>query len=452
MDPLLALGWGYAILMGVGLAVAGTVEDWSTAAWDEALRACGFAPWRSAPGWRPRRRVQRGWLQLDLKMTRSRHTTITADGLTRRMGLRADALLGRLARPGWGADAIVGDEAFDRFMVVDAEQLVALAFLGAVERADLLVLAGSTSTNADGMTLASGRLRMRVRHDRDFTHNLQRIVRLCESLREPKPGALEERLVTRVAGDPAPRVRLAALTVLMEERPRHPATPRALRVALTDVDEEVRLIAALALRSEGREVLQALARDPHVRDGCSARALAALPGQLEVGGLEVILAQALRAGRERTIVACLEALASQEVVAPIRRILAGEHPARAAAAAAALGLARGPEAERELQAALLHAVRPVRRAAARSLGRMGSAASVPALRDAQRTAAGANEADLARDARQAVAAIQARLQGVEHGRLALAPAAGEVSLTDDAGGRLALPRDRAATMGPAEPD
>jgi HEAT repeat protein len=452
MDPLLALGWGFSILVGVGVVVVGTVEEWSTAAWDEALRACAFAPSRSAPGWRPRRRVQRGWLHLELRMTGRRHTTITAEGLTRRLGLRADVLFGRLARPGWGTDAVVGDEAFDRFMVVDAEPLVALAFLGAVERADLLVLAGSTSTNADGMTLASGRLRMRVRHDRDFADNVQRIVRLCESLRDPAPGALEERLVARVAGDPAPRVRLAALTVLMEERPRHPATPRALRVALGDADEEVRLTAALALRSEGREVLHALARDPYARDACSARALSTLRAQIQAAELETILGQALGAGRERTVVASLESLASQQALEPIRRILGRAGPVRAAAAAAALALARGPEAERELQAALLHPARPVRQAAARSLGRMGSAASVPALRDAQRAAAGANEADLARDARQAVAAIQARLQGVEHGRLALASDSGEVSLADDAGGRLALPRDHAATMGPPKPD
>jgi hypothetical protein len=75
-------------------------------------------------------------------------------------------------------------------------------------------------------------------------------------------------------------------------------------------------------------------------------------------------------------------------------------------------------------------------AAARALGRAGTVASVPPLREAMQ-----RRGELRSAARQAIAGIQARLTGAAPGQLSLARGdAGALSLADGAGepGRLSL--------------
>lgn len=91
----------------------------------------------------------------------------------------------------------------------------------------------------------------------------------------------------------------------------------------------------------------------------------------------------------------------------------------------------------------------VRVAAAESLGRVGSAESVPTLRDA---ASRSDAGGMRRAVRQAVAGIHARLSGAEPGQLSLAVGgAGELSLAGDEPGSVSLVGDDRA-LGSDSPD
>ena len=74
---------------------------------------------------------------------------------------------------------------------------------------------------------------------------------------------------------------------------------------------------------------------------------------------------------------------------------------------------------------------------ARALGRCGTTAHVPALRDVEEAEKG--RGPLAAACRAAIAAIQERSRGAMPGQLSLASDGGEVSLADDTRGRLELP-------------
>jgi hypothetical protein len=169
----------------------------------------------------------------------------------------------------------------------------------------------------------------------------------------------------------------------------------------------VRLRAAMALGEEGRGTLLELVERAGADDSCAARAVAALGDRLPATLAESALRGALeKAGRPQTAQACLEALAL-------------------------LGRA---EAEGLMLEALRSEEVPVAVAAARALGRAGTVASVPPLREAMR-----HRGELRSAARQAIAGIQARLTGAEPGQLSLAGGeAGALSLVDGEPGSLSL--------------
>lgn len=76
---------------------------------------------------------------------------------------------------------------------------------------------------------------------------------------------------------------------------------------------------------------------------------------------------------------------------------------------------------------------------ARALGRCGTPAHVPLLRDAERVMGGSGP--LAGTCRAAVAAIQARQAPASPGQRSLSANGGEVSLADDARGRITVERE-----------
>jgi hypothetical protein len=146
--------------------------------------------------------------------------------------------------------------------------------------------------------------------------------------------------------------------------------------------------------------------------------LAAEPeAAVRLRGLEILIAE--RPDHPATARAVRAALSDRDDTVRFTAALsagdAGLPVLRGAGEAAFLGL-------------LASAAAAVRDRAARALGRIGTAASVPALRDA--------EPALGRAAREAIAAIQSRLPGAAEGQLSVAAPSGEVSLTDDAQGRL----------------
>lgn len=190
---------------------------------------------------------------------------------------------------------------------------------------------------------------------------------------------------TRVRHDMNPEAILlrGREVVALAERLVTPADPvqRLRAAARADPVPGVRLRAALALGVEGRETLLALASDAAADDATLAGAVNAL-------------------GVEAPHETLLDAL---------RRALGPR-----------------PEAGRGLPRAAL-AIVPV-------LGKVGTAAAVPTLRDCERHGGG-----LRRAARAAIAEIQARLPD-QPGALSLTDGpAGEVSLADGGAGQVSLP-------------
>jgi HEAT repeat protein len=257
------------------------------------------------------------------------------------------------------------------------------------------------------------------------------------------PADVPRRLADNMKSEPVAGVRVEVLATLVREFPDHPATREALLAAREDPDAEVRLRAGIALGPEGRDVLLALAGGEGAPDETTQRAVAALGGRLTTPEAEAILRNALRTRRHGTARACLSLLGQRrgaQVVALLAKVLAVEAPELAAAAADALGATGEAAAERALLAALDGPDAGVRAAAARALGRVGTAAAVGRLREAE-----SGDPALRRAARQAIAAIQARLAGAAPGQLSLAGAeAGQLSLAADGTGRLSFAEREAA--------
>jgi hypothetical protein len=207
----------------------------------------------------------------------------------------------------------------------------------------------------------------------------------------------------------APLLRAHILRTLTAEAPAHPATQAAVREALADGADAMRLEAALASGAQGRAVLRALVSSDDTAEGVLARAVAALDADLPSEELRALLGQAIRRRYVRVAIACLEQLGT-----------------------------RGP-AETEALAGALESGDPgVVVAAAQALTRHGNTReAVIALREA--LALRRDDGELADAVRHAVAAIQQRLEKAGAGQLSVAAGeTGTVSLSDDPQGRVAL--------------
>jgi HEAT repeat protein len=329
-------------------------------------------------------------------------------------------------------DIEIGEPRLDTRLIITGEPLAVHALLDAETRALLIRLVECPLLLT--LSLSGGTLSFLAETPR-FGETLGLVLRVAERLAEVPP--VEERVEALAGGDPLPSVRLTCLHALMEQRPRHPATRSALRAALSDPHPSVRLSAALTLRTEGREALLRLARSPDTTSEVASRAVVALGAHFPPDDAARTLETALRSGRFETVGACLDSLASRGAahLEPVRRVLDGPSDTGAALAASALGLSSAAQAEPMLLLALERHSREVRAAAIRSLGRIGSAASVPLLRELEPT----GDAAFRRAVREAVASIQSRLVGAGQGQLALTTDGGALSLTDDAGGRVTLP-------------
>jgi HEAT repeat protein len=313
----------------------------------------------------------------------------------------------------------IGDRSFDEEFFVQGRAPVAIAVLDheARRRVALLLrgripLPGGLSVDV-GASVSDGVLEVTV-NESGFLGRREKMpeilaVVLDVARRLVAPGDLAARIAENLRSEPAVGVRVQAVRVLAREFPRHPATRDALLAACQDPSEDVRLRAGIALGEDGRGTLLELASGGRAHDACAAEAITSLGTSVAPDQVESALRRALRdPHRSGTAQACLAVLAS---------------------------LGR-PEAEALVLQGLRSRDEPVAVGAARALGKLGTAASVPALREA---AEGSGE--LRRAARQAVAEIQARLTGAAPGQLSLAGGdAGALSLAEDAGeaGRLSL--------------
>jgi HEAT repeat protein len=252
-------------------------------------------------------------------------------------------------------------------------------------------------------------------------------------------------LAENVVQDPQRGVRFQSLLALIAEPRDGPEIAAALREACLDPAFEIRLHAAKELGAEGHGVLLEVAENAE-DDELTAEAVSALnrDGALPFERANAILDMALRRRRLRTARACVEALVPgrDKAVEKLAKVLKREQGELALAAAGALAATGAPAAEPPLIQALPREDPSLRKAVVEALGRMGTAAAVLPLQEAGELA----DRDLRRAARQAIDAIQSRLQGASPGQLSLARAeAGQLSLAQD-GGELSLADDPAGRL------
>jgi hypothetical protein len=313
----------------------------------------------------------------------------------------------------------VGDPGFDAEYYVQGQAPLAVALLDRETRRRLgslmrgrVAVAGREPIEVDP-SLSDGVLEVQVKES-GFSGNRERVPEILGAVLEVarllvRPADVAARIAANLRDEPGPGARLRGVLTLAREFHQHPATREALLAAREDPSPEVRLRAASFLGEEGRATLLALVEATGTDDACAARAVAELGERLPAERAAAALRRALGgAGRPQTAQACLEAL----------------------------GRLGRPEHEGLLLEALGSDDPAVSIAAARALGRAGTVAAVPALREA--TSAGVR-GELRSAARQAIAEIQARLTGAEPGQLSLAGGeAGALSLADGEPGRLSL--------------
>jgi hypothetical protein len=421
-------------------------------AWQEAIEVCGLREAETSGFVMFVGRARAGPFALRVEPGITGNPVVlalraTLQTVTDRIGLaKPDTLLAPGTIATSNEDIAIGDPLVDDRLIVTGEPLAAHALLDGETRA-LLARLVQQRPRLRTLSMSGGALTF-VAETPHFGETLRLVLGLADRLVEVPP--VEERVASLAACDLRPSVRLTCLHALTEERPRHAATRSALRAALSDPFPDVRLSAALTLRTEGRATLLGLAGDPDLRDEVSSRAVVALGAHLPPDDAMRTLEAALRSGRFETVGACLDSLASRGAahLEPVGRVLDGASDTGAALAASALGRSGAAEAEPMLLGVLAHDSPDVRAAAVCSLGQVGSAASVPVLRDIE------SEGDAAfrRAVREAVAAIRSRLVGAGEGQLALASDGGAVSLADDVRGRLGVPPEGAGTMGPTGRD
>ena len=426
-------------LLALGaLAAAGILSKhrhlkrWKT--WENAVEACGFkVERRSSPGTKNQMfEVRAGSATVRIE-DRGGQTVVFVPG---RPGL-SGVSISRGYRPPEGRELETGDDLFDSTFFVEGPEQLVRGVLDAETRRLLLGLSFNDR-------LETSRSEIRVETSDE---NLQSVLPLVVAIGRRFARRAEAQLLSENARqDPEAGVRLQNLLLLIREHPGKSPTLMALRKACSDPAPEVRLQAAMAL---GRsDVLVELAESP-ADDAVSAEAVSGLERELPFERMRAILDQALDRRLVRTACACLEALGRRgdpAAVGVLAEVMAREGGETAAAAAVALGATGSPAAEPPLLLALQR--EGIRAAAVDALARTGTAAAVLPLEEA--AGRSPDDRELRRATRQAIAEIQARLEGAspgqlslagtEAGQLSLAPAdAGQLSLAEAEAGQLSLP-------------
>jgi len=367
--------------------------------------------------------------------------TMCAGGQRRIPGnlvVRRDSLGRSMSRLVDGKDEQLGDPRFDELVelpTLDAWDCAALSFAARQQLARLVQLGGEV-----GYGVASFDQAWSDDFDRVWlAQMLHGLTQLTHSL-SVTPDSLHQRLAENATQDPLPGVRVRNLGFLAD-----PGTqaPQALRVSvgealLGDPEPRLRLLAAQLVGVRGHGVLTALAGNPQLDTPLRISAVTAL-GRPPTPAFDVL--RALLEGVSAPELLC-EALAvvGQQGLQPLADAVLGctrsEHDSVRAAAASALGgLAHAP-AERVLIALLTDHSAEVQRTSAAALGALGSVAAVEPLLP---LAEGLGRPQLRRAARGAIGRIQARLVGVEAGRVSLAEEhalAGAVQLADTSAARI----------------
>lgn len=438
MDPVLILGATFGLLAAAGLA----------------FRAFGLAkPARP----RPRDEKTRERLRLALQAAAGGRD-VRVESYTETTSHQEDESGWRLVvtglcpeihvwrpEPGRGARSF-GDPDFEGVVGANGPNALVLALFDAeCRQAFRALLRGGIRTGR--LSVASGELEVHVpttgfanAHPGlgQAAHAVGLLARKLET-----PPDVCARLAANATRDPCPRTRLENLEALVRGYASDPRTHGAVRQALADVNEWVRLRAARAAGSAGREALVDLALSSTTEDACSAQAIEALAEDLPLDRLDPLVARAAAKpplGRPETTYALIAALrrsADGRALDVLGRLARRAHDAYATDVVYAMTAVPRAGIEGALLGAMagLDAGPRLAEAAARRLGEVGTADAVVPLQHAAERHGGA----VAATARQSIAAIQSRLSG-SPGELALADGdAGQLSLASDAGGRVTLP-------------
>ena len=347
--------------------------------------------------------------------------------------------LGPLERDLSAREIEVGDKGFDDEFIVNGPHTFVRALLDAPTRRLLRNLLLETDLQVTpghigGRMVATASW---MSHERALGRMLGFMLELARHFERPRD--VVKLLCENARRDPLPEVRLQNLLTLVREYPEEPLTDEALVAACGDTSDWIRVRAATALGARGQATLLEVASREPPDDLAAPHAIGVLGKALPPDRVREILGRALRSRQEGTARACLAALGhgSGDAVALLAKVMGVERGEVAVAAADALASTGSPAAEAPLLAALERDIPELRRAAARALGRVGTVAAVVTLKEAE---AKAPDADFKRDARQAIAEIQARLPGASPGQLSIASGeAGQLSIVEDERGRLSLP-------------
>lgn len=381
-------------------------------------------------------------------------THIRIEGLPRELGLHAETLGAAMKRGLGGREVALGDDAFDRAVDLAGPQgLVHALFDAETRERTRHTLRGESPdgtrwptamTVPAEISVQDGRLEAVIAHQSSMQVEeavvvaVRDLLDFARRLLPPPDPAARIGLIAR--DDPQEGVRVRCALCLGREYADAPAARPALRAALADASPWVRLAAAQGLGDEGHAALMALAEQDSVPDEVAARAIDSLAGQGPPDRRCVVLERALRSGRWLTARACLglpERWASPALTQSLALAMRLAQGDLAASVATALGATGDRAAEPALLDALRREPAVIPRAAAAALGLVGSTAAVPALRDAEHGPDA--DTDLRRAAREAITAIQMRLEGATPGQLSLvATDEGRLSLADDAEGKLSL--------------
>ncbi|HWM90132.1 MAG TPA: hypothetical protein VN493_05145 [Thermoanaerobaculia bacterium] len=310
-------------------------------------------------------------------------------------------------------DVQIGDPGFDDALSIEGPALQLFALLDSDTRRQMRTVNG-----AGRLEISPGQIQA-IQSKGAVSDVLPSLLEIVKRL--GTPADIPRSLVENVKRDSESGARLQNLLALIREIPGDPGTGEALRAACSDWSSPVRLQAARAMGAEGRDILLELAHRLE-DDGISAEAVSFLGRELPAEQAKTLLDRAAVNGRPRTVRACLEVLG------------------RGGAAGEAL-----------LIQTLRHEEADIQLAAARVLGRIGSAAAVLPLKEAAKHFG--RDLGFGQATRQAIAEIQSRLQGASPGQLSLAGAeAGQLSLAQDEAGQLSLATDPAGQLSLGDDD
>jgi HEAT repeat protein len=419
--------------------------------WRRAAEACGLADVR----WSPSRLGEDSHLmgRSDTLLVRFQHSRRRGGVRTRvviegpaDISLRREGLGTAVQKSSGASEVEVGDTQFDREVFVAGPSPTLHAVLDVeTRRAVLQALRGELAYEGSDhlaveVQVEHGALSAEVLARRsDGFHALAGLLAalLDTARRLVSPEDVPGRLAHNARQDPIESVRLHNLSTLVDEHWGEPVAMEALRAALGDPSDEVRLRAATQLGDEGHPVLIDIAARKDGDEQRAARAVKAVGQHFPAPGLRELLGAALRARRKLLAQACIEAAGrpgAAELIDRLASVVALRDDVLSAAAARALGRTALPAAEPPLLT-LLQSAPETALAAAEALLHVGTTAAVLPLRELAASEGGA----LRRAALAAVAEIQARVSGAAPGQVSLAGSeAGTVTLADETAGHVSL--------------